>query len=319
MPYFVRIDEETGEHIQTIRYGQSRHPLSRLSDLREPPAGREAVFFFAVPKAKGDKMKTLMTNCYHLRRTEKREDPETLTFIKGVLNIDTQTRQGLARARSNSIIESGLVDVFATSYFYEGMLLFKPEHRGRAFTILRHPVYRAESMYRSRNPNKEYEGLSGYLESGDYTDNWVVRSLTNEKTDTLSEDHFLVAKGILAKKLFVGIAEHFEETLKRLAMYYGWSESDNKECVKNYLNNERLREKESAIVRGSPEWNLITSKDGFDLMLYYYALELFAKQGSTLFNRPYVDKSGKPIDFAEVKRIHEAEVLAKQMLGLFGN
>ncbi|KAL7537377.1 hypothetical protein ACHAWF_005743 [Thalassiosira exigua] len=313
-PYFTRVDIGTGEYVQAIEYDRDHHPLKSLVDLREPgDVKREAAFFFVVPKGNGGKMKAIMTNCYKLRRAEKRKDPESLTFIKGVLNIDTQTRQGLARARSNNIIDSGLVDVFATSYFYEGMLLFKPQYRGRAFTILRHPVYRAESLYRSRNPNKKYEGLPGYLESEDYIDNWMVRSLTNDKTGTLSEGHLAVARGILARKFLVGIAEHFEETIKRLAIYFGWDESHNEGCVSNYLNNERLKEEDSALVRGSPEWNLITEKDHYDLMLYYFALELFAKQASTMFNRPYVDQSGKPIDFREIRRKREEKM--NKMMG----
>mmetsp|Transcript_21281 Transcript_21281/g.34799 ORF Transcript_21281/g.34799 Transcript_21281/m.34799 type:complete len:300 (+) Transcript_21281:538-1437(+) len=266
----------------------------------------------------GGKIKTLMTNCYNLRRAEKREDPESYKFIGGVINIDTQTLQGIAKAQSNNVIDSGLVDVFATSYFFEGMLLFKPQHKGRAFTILQHPVRRAESLYHSRDSSLEGLELSGYLESPNYIDNWVVRSLTNDKRGNLTEDHFLVAKGILAQKFLVGIAEYFEETIKRLETYYEWSEANNEGCVTNYLEKQRAEEEETprTIERGSYEWELVTGKDKFDLMLYYYALELFAKQGSTMFHRPYVDKAGKPIDFAELKR---KEMLKKKLLdSLFG-
>lgn len=319
-PYLVSIDE-TGAFVQTVEYGHEDHPLSRLADLREPKdAEREAVFFFIVPKTNGGKIKTIITNCYDLRRAEKREDPESYKLIGGVINIDTQTPRGLAKAKSNNVIDSGLIDVFATSYFFEGMLLFKPQHKGRAFTILQHPVSQAESLYHSRDSSLEGLELSGYLESPNYIDNWVVRSLTNDKRGNLTEDHFLVAKGILAQKFLVGIAEHFEETIKRLETYYEWSEADNEGCVTNYLKLEKHRaeeeEKPRTIERGSYEWEIVTDKDKFDLMLYYYALELFAKQGSTMFHRPYVDKEGKPIDFAELKR---KEMLKKKLLGsLFG-
>ena len=96
-----------------------------------------------------------MTKCYNLTRTEKREDPESLTFIDGVLNIDTQTIKGLANARSNKVLDRRIVDVFATSYFLEGMMLFNANNKGRAFTILQHPVVRAESLYLSRDTSLE--------------------------------------------------------------------------------------------------------------------------------------------------------------------
>lgn len=258
-------------------------------------------------------MKTIMTNCYNLRRTGKREDPESLTYIRGVLNIDTQTLKGLANARSNELADSGLVDVFTTSYFLGGVMLFKPTFKGRAFTILRHPVLRAGDLYRSRHSSLEGIDISGYLESPNYIDNWVVRSLTNDKTGELTEDHLLVAKGIIARKFLVGIAEHFEETVKRLEKYYGWSEPSEQGCVNNYLNNQRVQEEETlpTIERGSSEWDLVATKENYDLMLYYYALEVFVKQGSTMFSRPYVDKTGRPIDFAELER-------KKKLLSLLG-
>ena len=54
----------------------------------------------------------------------------------------------------------------------------------------------------------------------------------------------------------------------------------------------------STIVRGGEEWNLIAERESYDMMLYYYALELFAKQASTIFQQPYVDSNGKIIHFA---------------------
>ena len=49
------------------------------------------------------------------------------------------------------------------------------------------------------------------------------------------------------------------------------------------------------------------------MMLYYYALELFAKQASTIFQRPYVDSNGKIIDFA-ARRKKEKEMFRKNLL-----
>ncbi|KAL7535677.1 hypothetical protein ACHAXR_006663 [Thalassiosira sp. AJA248-18] len=318
--------------MQTIQYGHDDHPLSRLVEVRDRrDAKHESTFFFVVPKvsslfscsiaskflsANGGQMKAIMTNCYNLRRSEKVEDPESLTFIEGVLNIDTQTRNGLVNARAHNFIDLGLVDVYATSYFLEGMLLFRPDHKARVFTILQHPVLRVERLYQSRGSSLKKLLLLEYLESPHYVDNWVVRSLTNEKTGNLTEDHLKMAKGILARKFCVGIAEYFEETIKRLEIYYEWGKPNREGCVKSYLDNQHIEAGETAatIERGSHEWNFIASMDKYDLSLYYYGLELFAKQGTTMFMRPYVDDTGVPIDFSKWKK----KKLRESLLGLMG-
>lgn len=103
----------------------------------------------------GGQLKTLITQCYHLRRAEKQRDPESRTFTDGILNIDAQSLKGLQKGRREKLIDSGLVDVLITSYFFEGLLLFRPGLKGRAFTVLEHPVRRAESLYLSRGPGVE--------------------------------------------------------------------------------------------------------------------------------------------------------------------
>ena len=196
-------------------------------------------------------------------------------------------------------------------------MLFKPDMKGRAFTILEHPVIRAEKLYQSRDPNIEWMKFPIYLESIEYVDNWMVRSLTNDKTGELTEDHLLIAKGILARKFFIGIAEYMEETIKRIELYYGWK-PHKEQCVQSYLENQRIKEAEmprNTIERGGAEWELVAENDKFDMMLYYYALELFTKQGSTMFKRPYVDKTGEPIDFMKLKKKEE---MKKTLWGLRG-
>ncbi|KAL9180809.1 hypothetical protein ACHAXT_011262 [Thalassiosira profunda] len=321
-PYLVISDEETGAHAQTVEYGHDDHPLSRLADVREPREGDvESTFFFVLPAARGGGMKNILTNCYNLRRAEKREDPESLELVDGVVNVDVQSLKGLAKARSNNIVDAGAIDVFASSYFLEATLLFKPEHKGRAFAMLRHPVLRAETLYNTLASRRDDSGLAAFVESFDYIDNWVVRSLTNIKTGALSDDDLLVAKGILARKFLVGISEYTEETIKRLEMYYGWGKPRREDCVSKHLAHQHEREEKSAIERGSYEWEVIAAKDKYDLMLYYYALELFVKQGSTLFNRPYVDSEGDPIDFAELKKkkLLKEKVMAMMERGMLGD
>ena len=122
--------------------------------------------------------------------------------------------------------------------------------------------------------------------SPNYIDNFYVRSLTNALRGELTHEHLLVAKGIQAKKFMVGIADYLTESLKRLRLYYNLQET-SENCVSLYLNEVQERDQPYKTKRGSDGWNAVALANRFDMELYYYSLELFSKQGSTLFNRPY--------------------------------
>jgi len=304
-PYFVDVGEN-GAIISTVDYANPEHPLNRLADVRSPTdKRREKIFFFVVPKTCAGVMKAIITRCYKLKRSQKQTEPESTEYIDGVLNVDTQSLEGMARARKNKLIDSGLVDVFTTSYFLEGALMFTSKHKGRAFTILQHPVAQAENVYRARDPSLRDMSLAEFLESPNYIDNWVVRSFNHIHKGNLTEEHLVVARGILAQKFLVGIAEHLEETIRRLDTYFEWkSRVFTSMCVAKNINNHYAKQKRNptSIEKGSREWDLIAQKDNLDLNLYLYALELFSKQGSTMFHRPYLDKEGVPIDVEAVAK-----------------
>ena len=318
-PDFEIYNEMTGETLSSLGYENEANPLNNLAECRTPPYsdGPETAFFFHIRKASGGVVKNIMTHCFNLRRAEKKQDPESQTFVDGVLNIDTQTLAGLKRAQETNLVDSGLVDVIVSSYFFEGMMLFNPKHKGRAFTILPHPVYQAESLYRSlkqRYPAK-FNGveIEDWVKSDSFHDNWVVRSLINYRKGALTEEHLRVAKVILARKFVIGISQYPLESMKRLVMYYGWSEvnGDGFECMHSFLNEDSGEDVlfEGKIERGSERWYILSSVNKWDMDLYYFALQVFAKQGSTLFGRPYVDKEGIPIDFAKLRAQRDKERL----------
>ena len=328
-PDFEIYNEVTGETLSSLSIENEANPLNNLADSRSPlyVNGPETAFFFHIRKSNGGVVKNVMTHCFNLRRAEKMEDPESLTFVDGVLNIDTQTLAGLMRAQTTKLVDSGLVDVIVSSYFFEGMMLFNPTHQGRAFTFLPHPVYQTESLYRSlrlRFP-QNFEGveIGDWVQSDSFIDNWVVRSLVNRHEGTLTEDHLVVAKVILARKFVIGISQYLTESMKRLVKYYGWFEvnGDRLDCMHHFLKQEIEEDVtfQGRIERGSERWKLLSSVNKYDMDLYYYALEVFVKQGSTLFGRPYVDKNGVPIDFAKLKVQREKERLEEFLHSLHGN
>ena len=147
-PYFVNIDDETGELLEVIESDSLQHPLSNLADIRTPRDARnEEFFYFVAPHAQGSVVRHLLSRCFGLRRAEKRQDPESLDVIEGALNQNLYSRQGLIYAKELDLVGRSLFDVYDTSYFYEGIKLFSPEHRARGFLMMEHPIHSAEKLF----------------------------------------------------------------------------------------------------------------------------------------------------------------------------
>lgn len=66
-----------------------------------------------------------------------------LSFV----NIDTYTPNGIQRANELNLVTSGLADVIISPLLYDAAALFTPTHKGRVFTMLRHPIERAASLF----------------------------------------------------------------------------------------------------------------------------------------------------------------------------
>jgi hypothetical protein len=140
--------------------------------------------FSSFPKA-GTSLKHVLEFCYGLIRAEKYRDPQVrfrvhclissqhicikyilllttlrilnLTAKKSLeilykgkhrfVNVGTDTPTAIIEARKIKLVESGMAQTIATSFFYEGSFLFTPDHKGRMITLLRHPVERAHSLF----------------------------------------------------------------------------------------------------------------------------------------------------------------------------
>lgn len=110
--------------------------------------GQDLIFYWHVPKAGGQLMKNIMSVCYGLRRAERLKEPASLEMVhEMIINVDTSTPEGIQEARDLHLADSGMVDVIASSFVLSASSLFNANHRGRAFTILRHPVDNAASLF----------------------------------------------------------------------------------------------------------------------------------------------------------------------------
>ena len=111
--------------------------------------------------------------------------------------------------------DSGMVDVIISNYFLGGSALFNERHYGRVFTIMRHPIELAVSLFHyrkiaswERSFREDFEKMefADYVASDGYIGNWMTRQLTGTMPWVeLTEQHLERAKAIMQKKIFVGI------------------------------------------------------------------------------------------------------------------
>lgn len=111
------------------------------------------------------------------------------------VNVDMSRPDGIQRAKGMSLGSSGLADAISTPFLFETSEVFKdiPES-GKCFTMLRHPVDRAISLYHhyqldeSGNPNTaRYKGMSIDEFAEEVSENnWMVRFLANKRSGALN-------------------------------------------------------------------------------------------------------------------------------------
>lgn len=209
---------------------------------------------------------------------------------ENILNMDTSSPDGLSFAFANQIVNSNKVDVIVSNYFLSGSALFTDLHKGKTFTILRHPVDIALSLFHYRRKaswersfRKDWNTLTfhDYVSSDDYMDSWMVRQLTGTMPWVeLNESHLERAKLVMKRKIFVGVLEEMDETIRQFKMHFGWEEKQPF-CAYNYLHDTPTNKNEHPGLqggRGGKTWHVIIAKEKWDLSLYHYGLELFAAQ-----------------------------------------
>jgi hypothetical protein len=127
--------------------GLEKFPLNLLQNLTTPIHPTDLIFQWHIPKAAGTNTKAILSHCFHLARAEQRKYPESFEFFNNVMNLDTSSIAGIARAIENNLAHHDLLDVITSSYVHEGAAIFTKKNQGRLFAIMRHPVEISESMF----------------------------------------------------------------------------------------------------------------------------------------------------------------------------
>lgn len=197
----------------------------------------------------------------------------------------------------------------ATHHYQEGASLFTPKHRGRVIAILEHPVIVVQKKFLAASSSSLHsssasasnqqqleqdallEQLIQHVNSTNYIDNTLTRMISNTPYPTpLTEDHFKYARMILENKFLIGMGYDMDETLyKRIKLYFGWSELEDKGgCeaeVMNSLPNTKINDVSSSlstssvlVEEGSKIWRFIQRKNLYDMKLYARGMSIFADQ-----------------------------------------
>ena len=214
------------------------------------------------------------------------------------MNVDTATPAGIERAKRLDLIGSGMAEITVSSLLYQASSLFSERHKGRLFTIIRHPVERAVSLFhyvqdtqwrRRQTFQKELSDLTieEYFESGLSENNWMTRFLVNEPTKgELSNDDLKLAKEILRRKCLVGLLKEKGESFARFERYFGFplKNDDQKDCHEKKLQWAwPQKHRHDEVEENTPLWDLIVSHNVYDMELYHYASEVLFVEQAEIF------------------------------------
>lgn len=138
--------------------------LAGYADLSEPynPEEGDVAFFWHVPKCGGTTLQDLMMHCIGMVGANEvggsyvNDGPLQIVQMENgnrYVNVDVTQPDGIQHAHILGFASSGLADVAMSSRFHNVASLFVPDAihtsvaKARCFTLLRHPVRRAISMF----------------------------------------------------------------------------------------------------------------------------------------------------------------------------
>jgi len=266
--------------------------------------------YFHIPKAGGSTIKDIIGSCHrlvmaaHMGIVDGHEDDMELSVVypaigpKGqdrtpFVNVDTETIEGIERAKKMGFANSGLADVVITPFIYEVNNLFAPTAMGRFFTVFRHPIERAVSFFYyiqianwedTYDPSLQSWTLEQYASSDKMENNWLTRQLSQNHKGDLTEEDIKIAMEVLNRKFLVGLVSKMEKTLERFEKFFNWiyhvNPENQEKCRSGLLENgsNSNKNKKDMPVEGSDLWGLFKAQNEFDLQLYQYIEILFDEQ-----------------------------------------
>mmetsp|Transcript_9602 Transcript_9602/g.11235 ORF Transcript_9602/g.11235 Transcript_9602/m.11235 type:complete len:539 (+) Transcript_9602:120-1736(+) len=288
--------------------GMERYPLTELSHFKDNWDEWEETdvpMFLNIPKPGGSTVLDIMVMCHRVVAANEigiqnghADDQEiavvSITDGYPVVNVDTTTVEGISRAQQMGFADSGLAGAVVTHLLYEANELFTTTAKGRIFTVFRHPIERAISMYSymqvadwepNYNPSFKEMTIEEYAESPFVENNWLTRQLSNTPEGDLTDVHLNLAMEVVRRKVIVGLMSEIEATMERFERFFRWTYHVNppnqENCRESLLgggSNSNSKNKKEKPVPGSEAWELLSWQNNYDLQLYEYVESLFVEQ-----------------------------------------
>ena len=196
---------------------------------------------------------------------------------------------GIHRAIDLNLAKSKLVDIILTPLINEASLLFEPpNNQGRCFTLMRHPIQRAISVFyflqKLSKENSSFHDFSSmtiedYASSDLVENNWMTRQLNQKSSGgILNEDDLEMAKNFLRTRCLVGLTDNFAESVSRFEAFFGWThvnQEEKRECQEAIVNRHTSGSEHETFGEDSYVWGLLLEQNRFDMALFDYAVTLF--------------------------------------------
>jgi len=291
----------TGQSVGNIHLSKSLQFLANISTPYD--ATSDVPLFFHIPRSGGSTVKDILGMCLgkvevtDVGARRQHQDENVLRVVSSddgaaFVNVDTSTAKGIHRSKRMGLVESQLADVIVSQHLHPVATLFNADQNGRMFTMMRHPIHRAVSMFHylgvahwepTYDPSLAYVSIEMYARSQRAEHNWAVRFLSNELVRDLNERHLQMAKEVLRQKCLIGLLEEKSESFLRFSRYFGWQPRtlQQTECRDRLLHwGWSNKHAHTEVEEGSIVWELLYKKNALDMELYEYAKELFLEQAS---------------------------------------
>eukprot|EP01082_Thalassiosira_pseudonana_P009012 g8114.t1 g8114 contig27:222726-224465(-) len=295
--------------------------LNNFKDSWDPHSTTDIPMFWHIPKAGGSSIKDAMGGCHRfVQATEfgvtdgHISDPTVQIVYPKIpggdpdtdrspfVNIDSTTVAGIQRAKELGFADAHLAQVVVSPFVFETNDLFTPTAQGRLFSVFRHPIDRAISMFYyiqvadwepSYKPELKEWTLEQYAQSDIVENNWMTRQLSNQLGGELTEANLKKAMEVVRRKFMVGLMTEIEPTMSRFEKFFRWTfrvNPPNQDACRDRLmsggSNSNKANKKPLPTKGEPAWDLLAHQNNFDLQLYNYIEQLFVEQEAFVAGLP---------------------------------
>lgn len=206
---------------------------------------------------------------WHPHKSDERVVQKVLSTCYGIEVIDLDTLESIKKAQRVHLSKRNAKDFAISSPFLrEAAEVFSMDHMGRAACFFRHPL--DYDFHASLDQN----GISSV------PDNALVRLILGENTGKIGLPQLALAKQVVRNLCVVATIDKLDESIKRIASYFGWELQGTETCVGDIVSTETPQEK--YVDHESSEWQSFYTTNSFDCQLYELAQSSWRAQIQTI-------------------------------------